>query len=399
MVSTTQDLYYDPFSREIDVDPYPVWARMRDEQPVYFNEQYDFYALSRFADVLDGSLRHDTLISGRGTVMELLSAPPEIVPEWILFRDPPLHTILRKLVNRAFTPRRVHDLEPRVRELARRYLDGFAGASSFDFVQDFAARVPMTVIGSMLGIPEDEQEMVRKWFDDFEHMDNEREGFDYSSGLNHVDAYFLALANDRRRQSRDDMMTDLVQAEVLEDDGSTRSLSDKEISQFITLLAGAGTETVSLLMASMMVLLWEHPDQRARLHDDPSLLPRAIEEGLRYEPPSPVQGRWAAGSVEYHGTVIPEGSKVLLLTGAAARDEREYDRPDDFDITREAERHLSFGYGIHFCLGAALARLEATVVLEETLARFPVWDVDLAHAERRHTSSVRGFHRLPITVG
>ena len=390
------DVYYDPYDYAIDANPHPMWTRLRNEAPLYRNERYDFWALSRFADVHDASLDDETFSSARGTVLELMDKMQE--PVAMIFRDPPEHSNLRKLVRRAFSPRRIDELETRVRELARRYLDPWVGTGGFDYVADFGAKLPAMVIGSMLGVPEDDQEQIREWTDGVMHREpGETEISDrVLETQRRLYGYFGSYVEERRRDARDDMMTDLLEAEIIEDDGSTRRLSDPEVLVFIGLLSGAGNETVARLLGWTGWLLSAFPDERRRLVDDPSLIPGAIEELLRYEAPSPVQARSVTRDIELHGQMVPAGSRMLLLTGAAGRDEREYVDPDRFDVTRRTDRHVSLGYGIHFCLGASLARLEGRVAIEETLARFPEWEVDRAGAEMVHTSTVRGYAKLPI---
>lgn len=391
------DLVYDPFDESINDDPYPVYARMREEAPLYHNEKFSFYALTRYEDVLAGLLMPDAYRSGHGTMFELLDAPQELVPNWLLFKDPPDHTRLRSLVSRAFTPRRVAELEPRIRELASGLLDGYSPGDTFDFVSDYGRQVPMRVIGSLIGVPPDDLHHVESLFSEFAKMQADDQGFDFSKLLAITD-YFRAMAEDRQSHPRDDMMTDLVQAEVPDEHGERHRLTFEEIGEFVVLLDGAGTDTVSLLLGNAARLLAEHPDQRAQLAADPSLLAGAVEEVVRYDPPSPVQGRLTARDTEWHGATVPAGAKLLLLNGASSRDPREYDDPDGFDVTRPIERHLSFGFGIHYCLGAALARLEARVALETMLARFPEWDAHPERAERFRTTSVRGYRHFPVTV-
>ncbi len=390
------DIYYDPYSIEIDRDPYPTWARMRDEAPLYFNERHNFYALSRFEDVLEASKDNATFISGEGTILELLDAPQEMVPNWLLFMDPPEHTRLRTLVSHAFTPRRISELEDRIRVLAAELLDAQAGADSFDYVADFSARLPMQVIGSLLGVPTEDRQRVAGFFDTLQESFGQEEGSDYTR-LGDLNSYFAELAERRRSDPEDDLMTALVQAEVVDDDGSVQRMTTEDISEFVVLLDGAGSDTVAKLLGWAAITLARHPDQRTMLVEHPERIPDGVEELVRYEPPSPVQGRRVTRDVEYYGQTLPAGSKMLLLTGAASRDEREFERPDEFDVTRRMTRHLSFGYGHHFCLGSALARLEARVALEETLRRYPSWEL-LDGAEMAHTSSVRGYSRVPIAV-
>jgi cytochrome P450 len=313
--------------------------------------------------------------------------------------DPPEHTQLRALVSRAFTPRRVSALEARIRELCEELFARVEGRHSFDFVQDFAARLPAEVIASLLGVPDSDREFARRNIDLVLHIEP-GVGMINETSLRaqaRVWEYLAAQLEERRRNPRDDMLTGLVEAEVTDEGGATRKLTQREATAFASLLISAGTETVARLLGNAAVVLAAHPDQRAELAADRTKIPNAVEELLRYEPPSPVQGRWTARDVELHGTWIPRGSKVLLLTGSAGRDERRFPEPDRFDVHRRIDHHLSFGYGVHFCLGAALARLEGRVGLEETLRRFPEWDVDLAHAKRLHTSTVRGWSEIPFS--
>jgi cytochrome P450 len=392
------EIYYDPYDREIDADPHPVWRRMRDEAPLYRNDRHDFWALSRFQDVLDASLDVATYSSARGTVLEMMGQDLPVRP--MIFMDPPEHDRLRALVSRAFTPRRIAGLEPSIREIVRGYLDVQVGGSGFDFVADFGAKVPMMVISSMLGVPEEDREQIRQWTDQMLHREPGEVDPMARIGpiMGEIAGYFMRYVNERRKQPRDDMMTDLLEAEIEDETGKKRRLSDAEVLPFILLLSGAGNETVARLLGFAGAALARFPEEREKLVANPGLVPNAIEELLRYEAPSPVQGRTVMRDVEWYGTRIPEGSVMLLLTGSAGRDERQYPDPDRFDVERKIGRHLSFGYGTHFCLGASLARLEGRVALEEVLARFPRWEVDWSGAERVTTSTVRGFAKLPIRL-
>lgn len=393
------DLYWDPFDTAIDTDPYECWRRLRDEAPVYRNDRYDFYALSRFADVEAASRDARSFSSAHGTVLELMSPTPGL-SGMLIFMDPPDHTRMRSLVSRAFTPRRVTRLEDRIRELCNRFLDAALEQPSFDFVQDFAARLPAMVIASLFGVPEPDQEGLRKLIDTVFHIE-EGVGMVNDTSLTagiEIHGYVCELLRDRTKNPRDDMLTDLTVAEITEPDGSVRRLTIPEAADFAFLLISAGTETVARLLGWAAVLLDRHPDQRDVLIADPGLIGNAVEELLRYEAPSPVNGRWLTRDVELHGQVIPEGSKVLLLTGSAGRDEREYPDADRFDVRRQFDHHVSFGHGIHFCIGAALARLEGRVALEETLRRMPSWSVDIDNAVRLHTSTVRGWVNVPVGV-
>jgi cytochrome P450 len=398
-VLETDVLYWDPFDVGIDTDPYDTWRRLRDEAPVYRNERYDFWALSRYADVHHAHLDPRTFISGRGTVLELMGSDMSTTGQMI-FMDPPEHDRLRQLVSRAFTSRRVTDLEARIRAVCAEHLDPHVGGTGFDFVQDFGARLPSIIISELIGVPASDREEVRHLIDTIFHIEP-GVGMINDVSLNAqigLRSYWLDQLRSVRRSPRADMMTGLIDAEIVDDTGNKRRLTDAEAADFTNLLVSAGTETVARLLGWAAVVLAAHPDERAALVDDPSLIPNAVEELLRYEAPSPVQGRWTTSDVTLHDQVIPAGSKVLLITGSAGRDERAYPDPDRFDVRRRMDQHVSFGYGIHFCIGAALARLEGRVALEETLRRFPVWEVDEASAVRLHTSTVRGYKEVPIRI-
>jgi cytochrome P450 len=318
----------------------------------------------------------------------------------MIFMDPPDHTSLRSLVSRAFTPRRTGGLEGRISELCAELLDPFVGSGGFDFIGDFAAHLPSMVISALLGVPDDEREEQRQHIDQIFHIEP-------GVGMvNHISLtaqitlweYLSKLAERRLADPQDDLITALTQAEVPGDDGSPRRLSVPEIAGFSNLLFSAGTETVGRLLGNAAVILAGHPDQRAELAADATLLPNAVEELLRFEAPSPVQGRFTTADVTLHDVTIPAGSKVLLLTGSAGRDEREYPDADRFDIHRDLTQHVSFGHGIHFCVGAALARLEGRIALEETLKRFPTWDLDADAVVRQHTSTVRGYSQVGLVI-
>jgi cytochrome P450 len=396
MTQTSADIYYDPYDLTIDVDPYVVWKRMRDEAPLYYNERYDFYAVSRFEDVEKCLVDWKTYISGKGSVLEMIKANYEVPPGSILFEDPPAHDIHRSLLSRVFTPKRMAAIEPKVREFCARSLDPMIGTGGFDFIRDLGAQMPMRTIGMLLGIPEEDQERIRDRLD---------LGMQLSEGvMPDRDATYDVLANEdfaeyitwRADHPSDDLMTELLNAEFEDVTGTVRTLTREEILNYIGLLAGAGNETTTRLIGWTGKVLAENPDQREELVKDPALIPNAIEELLRYEAPSPVQARYMTRDMEHYGQTIKEGSIMLLLNAAANRDEREFPEPDRFDIHRKMAHHLTFGYGIHFCLGSHLARLEGRVALDEVLKRFPRWEVDWDNAEQAHTSTVRGWHSLPV---
>jgi cytochrome P450 len=393
---TTTDVYYDPYDVAIDADPYPVFRRLREEAPLYYNEAYDFFAVSRYDDVERGLVDRTTNISGRGGILELIKMNIEMPPGVLIFEDPPTHTIHRALLSRVFTPKQMSALEPQIRQFCVDSLDRLVGADRFDFVGDLGAQMPMRVIGMLLGIPEQDQEAIR------DHSDaslRTKPGQPQRFTANFAGGEMFAEYIDwRAEHPSDDLMTQLLNAEFEDETGTVRTLSRAEILTYVNVIAGAGNETTTRLIGWAGKVLAEHPDQRRELVDDPSLIPNAIEELLRYEPPAPHVGRYVARDVELHGRRVPEGSAMLFLVGAANRDDRRFPDGDRFDIHREVGQHLAFGYGAHFCLGAALARLEGRVALEEVLKYFPTWEVDTEHARLASTSTVRGWETLPVVV-
>ncbi|BBY01559.1 cytochrome P450 [Mycobacterium seoulense] len=393
------DLYYDPFDSAIDDNPYPVWKRMREEAPLYYNEKYSFYALSRYEDVARELHNWQTYRSGRGTTADILFANIEVPPGILLFEDPPLHDLHRRLLSRVFTPRRMLAVEDLVRGFCVRELDPLIGAGGFDFIADLGAMMPMRTIGYLLGIPEEDQAKIRDRGGAYIELSDDRDPAAVNAKLFEESIVVFAEYIDwRADHPSDDLMTDLLRAEIDEPDGTRRPLSRTEVLAYTAMIAGAGNETTARLIGFMGQLLSDHPDQRRELVADPSLIPGAVEETLRYEPPSPVQARYVAQDAELYGRVVPEGSFMLLLNGSANRDERRFADPDRYDIHREGG-HLSFGQGLHFCLGSSLARMEGRVALEEVLKRWPDWEVDYANAQRAHTASVRGWARLPVVTG
>ena len=390
------ELYYDPFDFEIDADPYPIWRRLRDERPVYYNERYDFYALSRFADVERALVDWRTYSSAKGTLLEIIKSDMEIPPGSIIFEDPPNHDLHRGLLSRVFTPRKMNAIEPKVREFCARSLDPLVGTGGFDFIADLGAQMPMRTIGMLLGIPEQDQEALRDKIDEGLRLDEgTMPDFDLSrvQGQSEVFADYIDW---RAKNPSDDLMTEMLQATYTDTDGIERRLTRDEVLNYINLVAAAGNETTTRLIGWTGKVLAEHPDQRRDLVEDRNLVSNAIEELLRYEPPSPVQARYVTADVEHHGQVIPEGSAVLLLNASGNCDERKFADSERFDIHRTIDHHLSFGYGIHFCLGAALARLEGRVALDEVLQRFPEWEIDTDNAVQARTSTVRGWEKLPV---
>jgi len=398
MTTTDAEVYYDPYDFEIDTDPYPVWRRLREERPLYYNERYDFYALSRFDDVERCLVDWGAYISSRGTVLELIKSGMDIPGGSIIFEDPPGHDRHRGILSRVFTPRKMNAIEPKVREFCARSLDPLVEAGGFDFIRDLGAEMPMRTIGMLLGIPEQDQEAIRDRIDEGLRLEEGVMPVPSTSYAEEQGNGFSDYIDWRATHPSDDVMTDLLQAEFEDETGTRRRLTRPEVLNFVNLLAAAGNETTTRLIGWTGKVLADHPDQRRELVERRDLVPDAIEEILRYEAPSPIQSRYVAKDVEHHGQVVPAGSAMVLLNGSADRDDRKFPDGDRFDIHRRIDHHLAFGYGIHFCLGAALARLEGRVALDEVLTRFPAWEIDWDHAVQARTSTVRGWQSLPVVT-
>jgi hypothetical protein len=381
---------FSPFSYEVHEDPYPAYRWLRDEAPCYHNERVGFWALSRFQDVWAATLDWQTFSSSAGPLIEGSGDGAQFS---IIGMDPPLHTRMRNLVSRGFTPRRIAELEGLARRLARAYLDPVVGKGGCDIIEVLGAKLPMDMICELVGVPGPDRDRVREWSNLFLFREPDRPeppAVALEAGA-HLQAYWQELLVERRRVRRDDLMSLLVDAEL---DGER--LTDAEITSFINLLAAAGNETTTKLIGNAVVQLARHPDQRAWLVEDPALIPDAIEEALRYEAPSQYQGRIALRESTWHGRTIPKGARVILITGAACRDEREFPDPDRFDVRRRPEREIYFGYGHHVCLGKSLARMETRVALEEILARFPDYALVPGGLVRTHQAHVRGYHGVKI---
>ncbi|MBH0777947.1 cytochrome P450 [Nocardia bovistercoris] len=395
--SSPESVRWDPWDRDIARDPYPVYRRLRAEAPLYYNAEHDFYALSRYDDIDRALLDWRTFSSSRGPILEIIKAGIEIPPGTLLMEDPPAHDIHRGLLARVFTPRRVLSLEPQIREMCTRSLDRLAGVGSFDFMTAFANEVPMRVIGMLLGIPEADQQSVRDRADENLRTVPGEQMAVSDKAIPHAD-HFAEYIDWRTEHPSDDLMTELLRAEFEDTEGVTRTLTRQEILTYITVVAGAGNETTARLLGWLGSLLARYPDRRAELVANPQLIPKAIEETLRFEPTGHAIARYVTTDVEYHGTVVPAGSAMMLLVASANRDSDHWTDPDIYDIHRKTGTLRTFGLGTHFCLGASLARLEARVAIEEFLKRFPTWDVDWDALALSSTSTVRGWETLPMTV-
>jgi cytochrome P450 len=387
-----------PFSYDFHEDPYPTYRRLRDEVPLYRNDAMDFWALSRFRDVMAVFVDWETYSSVGGLILEKLDPKYLQLTPMMIFMDPPQHDRLRKLVSRAFTPRRMAMLETFVRERAVRLLEPLAAAGGGDFVQEFSTPLPMDVIFTLLGVPEADRTQVREWVDVALSRDPGTDAVPpraLEAGMNGV-RYWFQLVQELRRHPNDGLICGLFDAEIETDDGGTTRLTDGEIVGFCSLIGAAGSETTTRLLAFAALLFSRHHDEYAKVRADPRRLPDAVEEVLRWSSPAQYAVRTITRDVEWYGQKVCAGDRILLLIGSANRDEREYPDPDRFDVERRITQQLGFGQGVHFCLGASLARLETRVALEEFMRRFPRYQVDEAASRRVHMSNVHGYERLPF---
>ena len=383
-------LVFNPFAYDMHEDPYPTYARLREEAPVYHNPEMDFWALSRFDDVLEGYRDWENFTSTKGVALEEVgsgSAPS------MIGMDPPVQTKLRKLIVREFNPKRVSTLEPRVRALTTRFLDELVETGDCDLIERFAARLPSDVISTLLGAPPEDHESLRIWTETMMHREDGVSTIPAAANeaSGNLLRYFAELIQAKRKNPAADLISGLVEAEV-----EGRRLDDREILGFCFLLISGGDETTEKLIANTVHQLSRHPDQRAAILEDPARIPPAIEESLRFRSPTQYMVRAATRDVELHGRTIPEGARMVLLIGAANHDPRRFEEPGRFDIHRNAAQHLAFGFGPHFCLGARLARLEARVAMEEIHARLPDYEVDEAGVSVVHAGNVAGLATLPI---
>jgi len=393
----TGAVVYDPYAYAIHEDPYPTYAWLREEAPLYRNDERGFWALSRHADVVAGFRNTEELSSAWGVSLDPSSTTPHAHRTMsFLAMDPPRHDRMRSLVAKGFTPRRVAELEPRIRELTRQHLHPALDAGTFDFIADLAGLIPMDVISEMIGVPEADRAHIRSLSDTVVHRDEgvhdvPPEGVEAALGLV---MYYQDLLDDRRARPTGDLTSALIDAEL---DGER--LSDKDIIGFLFLMGVAGNETTTKLLGHAWYWAWRNPDERAAVFADPGCIPGWVEETLRYDGSTQMLARTATADLHLHGGTIAAGDRVLLLVGAANRDPRAFEDPDAFRVGRADVANLvSFGFGRHFCMGASLARLEARVVLEELVAAVADYDIDEAGTTRVHSINVRGMATLPTTV-
>ena len=395
------ELVLDPYDYGFHEDPYPYYKRLRDEAPLYRNDELKFWALSRHQDVLHGFRNSTTLSNRDGVSLDPVSRGPHASRTMsFLAMDDPAHLRLRTLVSKGFTPRRIRELEPRVTELAVQHLDAMleqaSSGETVDYVAEFAGKLPMDVISELMGVPVADRDRIRAMADGVMHREDgvtdvPASAIEASLGLI---VYYQQMIAERRKESTEDLTTALLEADI---DGDR--LTDEEILGFMFLMVIAGNETTTKLLANAAFWGYKNPDQLTQVYHDLSRVPLWVEETLRYDTSSQILARTVSGELTLHDTTIPDGDVLLLLPGSGHRDERAFDNPDDFVIGREiGSKLLSFGSGAHFCLGAHLARMEARVALTELFRRIKGYQVDEANSVRVHSSNVRGFAHLPMTL-
>jgi cytochrome P450 len=395
---STETIEFDPFSSDFFDDPYDTYRALRDDAPVYYSNKYDFYALSRHADVLAAHLDPGRFSSAYGLTVDMLLEKKRVGMNMMIMMDQPEHTQLRRMINQAFSRRTIEGLEPLVIETVKSFLGDLDGRAEFDLIADFAALFPVEVISAMLGVPSPDRQQIRHWVDAMLFREAgspniTQEGMVASLELA---TYFIDLVKEKRQNPDDLIISRLIEVSAVDTDGSERRLSDDDVAGFSVLISAAGSETVTKLIGNGAALFDSHPEQWRLVLDDSGMIPAAVEEILRFNPPSQYQGRFTTQEVRLESGVIPAGSPTLLLTGAATRDPRAFDRADEFDITRDAHAALGFGHGIHTCLGAWLARLESRVAFEEIRTRWPNFHVDLDQGVRVNMSNVAGYAHLPF---
>jgi cytochrome P450 len=398
---TTSELVFDPFSEDFFNGPWEIYRRLRDEAPVYHNDEHDFYALSRHEDVAAAYKDFETYSSAYGLDLAQVRSDAPLDAKMIILMDPPEHRQMRSLVNKVFTPRAIEAMKPMVTETIDRYI-AKANPKRFDVVGDFSAFFPVEVITQMLGVPEEYRQQVREWVDTSLHrepgqIETSEEGM---QAIGESMAFYYNLIQERRAEPQDDMFSRLIAAEIERDDGERTRLDDFEIAGFAALLGGAGAETVTKLVGNAAVTFARFPDQWQKLLDDRSKIPAAVEELLRYEPPVHYNVRRSMREVNLHGVTIPEGKPVFLLGGSAHRDPEAFTDADTFDIDRDRTeaQNLGFGYGVHSCLGAALARMESAIALDRLLDFMPRYEVLWDDCKRVAMQNVAGWSHVPVRV-
>jgi hypothetical protein len=398
---TKPRVVFDPFSEEFFADPFAIYRQMREEAPLYYNEDEDFYALTRHVDVAAALKDFETYSSARGCDLAMVRKGLPMQHKSIIFMDPPEHRHMRSLLNKAFTPRAIQSQQDTVVALVEKHL-GAADPDQFDVVQDFSGPFPVEVITTMMGVPEEFRQQVRHWVDTSLHHEPGQVEFSEAGAQANIESamYYFGLVQERREKPADDFITRLIAAELPREDGQLHKLDDVEITGFAVLLGGAGAETVTKLVGNAAVLFARNPDQWRQLHNDRSKVPVAVEELLRYEGPVHYNVRYTLKEAHVSGGVIPAGKPVFLCGAAANRDPDAFTDAEVFDIERDQTeaQHLGLGYGIHSCLGAALARLESRIALEKLLDFMPRYEVNWDGLQRVHMQNVAGYRNVPVQV-
>ncbi len=399
MTITQADVYYDMYDREIYASPYETFRRLRNEAPLYYNESYNFYALSRHDDLARVLIDRVTFISGKGMVYNIISQDVEMPPGLFINEDAPVHTMHRGIVSRLFTPRAVASLEPQIRALAEEIVEGLVGRDHFDFMREFALQLPVQVIGMLVGVPKKDQADLLAVFQKNLHEGSANPEQQLLQGILDSAAWFNEYLDWREKHPSDDVMTQLMKFEFEDETGAKRTLRRDEIVTYLTLITSAGSDTTATGISWAGSLLSDHPDQRRELVENPSMISQAFEEALRCEPPSYHFCRWTTKDVEFHGKTVPAESILVVLPPAANRDESKWEDSERFDIHRKPAQVFTFSFGAHFCLGANLAKLEGRIALETILPRIPEWTVDYDNAVLTQGIDTRGWERLPVTIG
>ncbi|MFZ0716167.1 cytochrome P450 [Mycobacterium sp.] len=398
---TKPKVVFDPFSEEFFTNPFDIYRRMREDAPLYYDEKEDFYALTRHEDVAAAFKDYETYSSARGCDLAMVRKGVSPEQRSIIFMDPPEHRHMRSLLNKAFTPRAIQSQTATVHEVIDKYLAA-VDPERFDVVQDFSGPFPVEVITTMAGVPEEYRQQVRHWIDT--SLSREPGQIEVSeAGMQaNIDTamYYYGLVQQRREDPQDDMISRLIAAEIPGEDGTLRHLDDIEITGFATLLGGAGAETVTKLVGNAAVIFARNPDQWEKLKADRSKVPAAVEELLRYEGPVQYNVRWTLKEAQVSGGTIPARKPVFLIGAAANRDPEAFTDAEEFRIDRDQTeaQHLGLGYGIHSCLGAALARMESRIALEKLLDFMPRYEVDWDGCRRVTMQNVAGWLNVPVKV-
>lgn len=380
---------YSPYSHEVHHDPYPFYKALRDEAPVHYDADGDFYVLSRFDDVQMAMRDFKRFSSHEGVALEADAAQGYPM---VITMMPPKHTHTRKVISRVLTPDHVKALEPMTREKAIKLIEPYLATGSFDTVANFGCYLPMYVIGTMLGIPEADHDQIRVWTDNLLEREDgvmKMPPIVAESYLN-MAVYFEDFVKHREKHLSDDLLSQILRAK------QAGEITHEEVIGFLMILGIAGNETTTKLIGNMTVTLAKHPDARAACVADPALIGKAVEETMRMEGSSQLIGRVTTEDVTLHGVTIPKGKRVAMLLVSANRDERKFENPDAFDLARSNREHLGFGFGIHSCVGAAMARMEGRVAFEELLRAMPDYEVQTAQLQRMHSANVRGYTHVPV---